>query len=88
LWIKRVFGVCGELWWVSCCSRFYFGLSGWIFGICPTIEIEGGWEKRGQNVVSWVVIADSSLVVVVRCGGFEFPCLDPVDPFKGVKKIC
>ena len=48
-----------------------------------------GGKKRGQNVVSWVVIADSSLVIVVRCGGFEFPCLpNPVDPLKGVKKIC
>jgi hypothetical protein len=34
--------------------------------------LEIGREKRGENVVSCVIFVDSSLVVVIGCGGFDF----------------
>jgi hypothetical protein len=52
LWIKRVFGVCGELWLISGCSWFRLGLSLGIFGKLQ--DDEGGnwmgktWTKRGE----------------------------------------
>ena len=51
LWIKRVVGVCGDLWWVSGCFRLCFGLSGQIFGSWKAMKSKTGWEtwiKRGE----------------------------------------
>jgi hypothetical protein len=47
LWIKRVFGVCGELWLVFRFFEFHCGLSVDGFRSSKTMNAEIEWEKRG-----------------------------------------
>ena len=47
LWIKQVFGVCGELWLVFRFFEFHCGLSVDGFRSSKTMNAEIEWEKRG-----------------------------------------
>jgi len=51
LWIKQVFGVCGELWLISCRFGFCSGLPAAILGSFMMGEAKTWPEKRGENVV-------------------------------------
>ena len=45
LWIKCVFGVCGELWLVLVVPGLHFGLSVGIFGSWKMVESKNEWKN-------------------------------------------
>jgi hypothetical protein len=89
LWIKRVFGVCGELWLVSRLLGFDCDLSRDVFRDWGRWRRKNGWEKHGQNVVSCVVFVDSSLVANCPMREVEFPtCRTPANPLRSKEDCC
>jgi hypothetical protein len=70
LWINRVFGVCGELWWVSGFLRLGFGFSGGIFGSWRTTTAKNRLVKRGEMMVDRGENVVSCGRLVFAIGGF------------------
>jgi hypothetical protein len=74
VWIKQVFGFCGELWWIFGFYGVGFGLLGCILGVLGTEDAVFWMQKRGYNVVvrCKIVVVSSPHLRMQMSGGEDW----------------